>query len=69
MNAITHIRLERSGFAPINVDGVQSNAHSVTGKITIPQDDKYLGKWNVVVSDDAGKVRAELKDGFEVKKP
>jgi hypothetical protein len=68
LNPITHVRLERDGSAPINVDAVHSNAHSVTGKITIPGDDKALGKWSVVVSDDTGKIRAELKDGFEVKK-
>lgn len=69
LNPITHVRLERDGSAPINVDAVHSNAHSVTGKLTIPGDDKNLGKWNIVVSDDAGKVKAELKEGFEVKKP
>jgi hypothetical protein len=68
LNSITHVRLERSGVPSINVDAVQSNGHKVTGKLTIAQD-ASVGKWNVVVSDDSGKIRAELKNGFEVKTP
>jgi hypothetical protein len=68
LNPITNVRLERDGEDPINVGGVQSNAHAVTGKLAIPEDEKFLGKWNVVVSDGGGKLRAVLKEGFEVTK-
>lgn len=65
LNGITHARLERDGSAPINVEAVQSNAHAVTGKITIPKD-AQTSKWDVVVSDDSGKLQAVLRNGLSV---
>jgi hypothetical protein len=64
LNSVTRVRLIQ-GSNQIVGEGIKSNAHEVVCKVAIDAN-VPKGKYNVVVSNEDGKVRAELADAFEV---
>lgn len=64
LNPITRVMLVQ-GATQIVAEEVKSNAREVTCKVTIDAN-APKGKYNVVVSNEDGKVKAELANAFEV---
>jgi hypothetical protein len=64
LNPVTQVRLVQ-GTSQIVGTNIKSNDHEVTCKLVIDAG-APKGKYNVVVSNKDGKVRAELADAFEV---
>jgi hypothetical protein len=64
LNPITRVMLVQ-GPTQIVAEEVKSNAQEVTCKVTIDAN-APKGKYNVVVSNEDGKVKAELANAFEV---
>jgi amino acid transporter len=67
LNPVTRVRLIQ-GSNQILGHEIKSGPHEVSGTFTIDKTSPG-GKWNIVLTDESGKVRAELADGVAIDNP
>jgi hypothetical protein len=67
LNPITRVRLIQ-GSNQILGHEIKSGPHEVSGTFTIDKTSPS-GKWNIVLTDESGKIRAELADGVAMNNP